>query len=108
MTSAGAKTGSVALVTGGGTGVGRAIAKALAAEGAEHGVIVNAIAPGPVETAILHVLSQEWRDRKQAELPIGRFGEVHEIAPAALFLASERSSFMVGSTMHVNGGDIML
>jgi 3-oxoacyl-[acyl-carrier protein] reductase len=84
------------------------LTKALAAEGAAHGVIVNAIAPGPVETAILHVLSQEWRDRKQAELPIGRFGEVDEIAPAAVFLASERASFMVGSTMHVNGGDIML
>ena len=84
------------------------LTKALAAEGAPHGVLVNAIAPGPVETAILHVLSQDWRDRKKAELPIGRFGEVEEIAPAAVFLASERASFMVSSTMHVNGGDIML
>lgn len=81
--------------------------KALAMEAAPHGVLVNAIAPGPVETAILAVLSEDWRARKLSEMPIGRFGQPDEIAPAAVFLASDESSFMVGSTVHVNGGDVM-
>lgn len=81
--------------------------KALAMEAAPHGVLVNAIAPGPVETAILAVLSEDWRAGKLSEMPIGRFGQPEEIAPAAVFLASDESSYMVGSTVHVNGGDVM-
>ena len=81
--------------------------RALATEAAPHGVLVNAIAPGPVETGILYVLSDEWRSRKMAEMPIGRFGEPNEIAPAAVFLASDDSAYMVGATIHLNGGDLM-
>ncbi len=83
------------------------LTRALAMEGAPFGVLVNAIAPGPVETPMLHVLSEEWRARKRAELPIGRFGQPDEIAPAAVFLASDDGRFMVGATLHVNGGDVM-
>jgi 3-oxoacyl-[acyl-carrier protein] reductase len=83
------------------------LTRALAAEGAPFGVMVNAIAPGPVETAMLAAPSQEWKARKLAELPIGRFGMTHEIAPAAVFLASDDSTYIVGATLHVNGGDVM-
>lgn len=83
------------------------LTKALASEGAPHNVLVNAIAPGPVETQILHVLSQQWRDRKLAELPIGRFAQPDEIAPTAVYLASADGAYVVGATLHVNGGDVM-
>ncbi|HEX2525473.1 MAG TPA: 3-oxoacyl-ACP reductase family protein [Geminicoccus sp.] len=82
--------------------------RALAYEGAPHGVTVNAIAPGPVETELLRGLSEEWRAMKQAQLPIGRFGNVDEIAPTALLLASPEGSFYVGQTLSPNGGDVMV
>lgn len=82
--------------------------RALSYEGAPYGVLVNAIAPGPVETELLAGLSQEWRDMKRAQLPIGRFGQVDEIAPTALLLASGAGSFFVGQTVSPNGGDVMV
>lgn len=69
---------------------------------------VNAIAPGPVETEILMGLSDEWRAMKKAQLPIGRFGQVNEIAPTALLLASEAGSFYIGQSLSPNGGDVLL
>jgi 3-oxoacyl-[acyl-carrier protein] reductase len=82
--------------------------RALAYEAASHGVTVNSIAPGPVDTALLMSMSDEWRAMKQAQLPIGRFGQVHEIAPTALLLASEAGSFYIGQSLSPNGGDILL
>ncbi len=82
--------------------------RALAYEGAPHGVLVNAIAPGPVETDLLAGLTQDWRDMKQAQLPIGRFGRVEEIAPTALLLATAAGSYYVGQTLSPNGGDVMV
>lgn len=83
--------------------------RALSYEGAPHGVTVNAIAPGPVETAMLAGFSDEWRAMKFAELPAGRFGQTDEIAPTALLLASETGgAYFVGQTLSPNGGDVML
>jgi 3-oxoacyl-[acyl-carrier protein] reductase len=82
--------------------------RALAYEGAPYGVCVNAIAPGPVETSLLAGLTDAWRARKKAELPIGRFGSVDEIAPTAVLLASDAGSYYVGQTLSPNGGDVML
>ncbi len=82
--------------------------RALAYDGAPHGVTVNAIAPGPIETAQLAGMTEEWRRMKHAELPIGRFGTVDEIAPTALLLASQAGSYFVGHTLSPNGGDVML
>lgn len=82
--------------------------RALSYEGAPRGVLVNAIAPGPVETELLFGLSQEWLDMKQKELPIRRFGLPHEIAPTALLLASDAGSYYVGQTLSPNGGDVMV
>lgn len=82
--------------------------RAFAYEAAPKGVTVNSIAPGPVETDMLMGLSDGWRAMKRAQLPIGRFGHVDEIAPTALLLASDAGSFFVGQTLSPNGGDVML
>ncbi len=81
--------------------------KALALEGAPHGVLVNCIAPGPVETPLLQGLPKSWRARKLRELPLGRFGRAEEIAPTAVMLASDDGGFYVGQTLSPNGGDVM-
>lgn len=82
--------------------------KALAREVSRDGVLVNAIAPGPIETAMLASESEEWKRSKLADLPIGRFGSVAEVVPTAIFLASDASSYYVGQTLGPNGGDVLL
>ncbi|MDQ0347984.1 NAD(P)-dependent dehydrogenase (short-subunit alcohol dehydrogenase family) [Ancylobacter vacuolatus] len=82
--------------------------RALAYEGAPHGVTVNAIAPGANETVLPGGLTDEWRARKLTEIPLDRCGQVSEIAPAILMLASQAGAFYVGQTLSPNGGDIML
>jgi 3-oxoacyl-[acyl-carrier protein] reductase len=84
------------------------LTKALAREVSTQGVHVNAIAPGPILTEMMAEETEEWAARKLSELPIGRFGEVHEVAPTAVFLASDDSSYYVGQTLCPNGGDVML
>lgn len=70
---------------------------------AGSGVTVNAISPGPIDTAKAR-LSPEQIARVEAEVPIGRFMAVGEIAAAAALLASDRSGFFVGATLDMNGG----
>jgi 3-oxoacyl-[acyl-carrier protein] reductase len=53
-------------------------------------------------------LPEEWRKAKLNELPIRRAGQVTEIAPTAVLLASEEGAYYVGATMNPNGGDVML
>ena len=84
------------------------LTRALSYEGAPRGVLVNSIAPGPVETDLLATFGEDWRIMKRSQLPLGRFGRVGEIAPAALLLASDEGSFFVGQTLSPNGGDVML
>ncbi|MEW1722495.1 SDR family NAD(P)-dependent oxidoreductase [Streptomyces sp. NPDC093109] len=82
--------------------------KALAREAAPHNVLVNAIAPGPVETPLVDGLSADWKRAKQAELPLGRFGTPEEIAPTVLLLASDPGgNLYVGQTLGPNSGDVM-
>jgi 3-oxoacyl-[acyl-carrier protein] reductase len=82
--------------------------KALAREVSARGVRVNAIAPGPINTPLVLGLSEDWRRRKAAELPLGRFGEPDEVAAAVAFLASPGASLFVGQTLGPNSGDVML
>ena len=84
------------------------LTKSLAREVSHRGVLVNAIAPGPIETPLLERETEEWRSAKLAELPIGRFGTVDEVTPTAVLLASAGGTYYVGQTLGPNGGDVML
>ena len=70
-------------------------------------VRVNAVAPGPVQTELLDGISEEWREAKEASLPMGRLGEVEDITPTVVFLASDESSYYTGQTLSPDGGDAM-
>lgn len=82
--------------------------KSLAREVSSRGVRINAVAPGPINTPLVMELSQEWRERKKSELPLGRFGEPEEVAATVAFLASDEASLFVGQTLGPNSGDVML
>lgn len=84
------------------------LTKSLAREMAPSNVLVNAIAPGPVETPLLAGITEEWRAAKQAELPLRRFGTVAEVAPTAVLLASDPGgNLYVGQVLGPNSGDVM-
>lgn len=80
--------------------------RALAREVAPH-VTVNAIAPGPIETDMLANITEDWKAMKLAELPLARFGRVSDVAPTAVFLASDDAAYYTGQVLGPNGGDVM-
>jgi 3-oxoacyl-[acyl-carrier protein] reductase len=83
--------------------------RSLAYEVIRDGVTVNAICPGPIDTPLLRQIPKPWLDRKQKELPIGRFGRVDEVAPTVLMLAMDPDgAYYVGATLNMNGGDVMV
>ena len=82
------------------------LTRALALELAPHGLRVNAVAPGPVATPMTSIARRDT-DRAQAivaRVPMGRFGETHEIAAAIRFLLSDASTFITGQILCVDGG----
>ncbi len=84
-----------------------AFTKAVAAEVIRVGVYVNAIAPGFIDTPLLDSMSPESKAGVVFATPIGRLGRADEIAPLAVFLASEESSYIVGQVISPNGGMVM-
>lgn len=83
--------------------------KSLALEVGEYGITANCIAPGPIETALMADLSEEWKTEKRKELPIPRFGKVEEVAPTAVMLAAEPDgNIYTGQTLGPNSGDVMI
>jgi glucose 1-dehydrogenase len=88
----------------------RQLTKAMAISLAPYGVRVNAIGPGTVVTGLTrHLLkNRKWRDAVYARTPMQRVAEPREIAEVAVFLASEMSSYMTGSTVYVDGGRLAL
>jgi len=83
-----------------------AMTRELAIIHAREGIRVNALCPGPLRTELLmsYLNTEEKRQRRLVHIPVGRFGEASEIAQAALFLASDESSFITGSDFVVDGG----
>jgi NAD(P)-dependent dehydrogenase (short-subunit alcohol dehydrogenase family) len=83
-----------------------AMTREIAVEYAREGIRCNALCPGPVETPLLmQLLSDEAKKRRRfVHIPMGRLGQAEEIAKAALFLASDDSSFMTGASLIVDGG----
>lgn len=83
-------------------GMTRALAREVAPS-----VTVNAIAPGPIETDMLANITPEWKAMKLAELPLARFGQVGDVVPTAVFLASDDAAYYTGQVLGPNGGDVM-
>ena len=81
-----------------------ALTKAVAKEVAPHGILVNSVAPGPVETDMLIYDTIEYNDETREQVPLRRFGKPDEIAAVIEFLAGEGGSFMVGQVVSPNGG----
>ncbi len=82
----------------------RAFARTWANELAPRGIRVNVVAPGPTDTAMFAAASDEVREALTTLIPLGRMGRADEVASAALFLASEESSFITGVELPVDGG----
>jgi 3-oxoacyl-[acyl-carrier protein] reductase len=83
-----------------------AFTRAVAREAAPD-VRVNALAPGPIETDMLTEDVSAQRQEEEADIPMQRVGTADEVAPAAVFLASDDASFLTGQTLDPNGGSAM-
>ena len=83
-----------------------AMTRELAVVHAREGIRVNSICPGPLRTELLMSFldTEEKRQRRLVHVPMGRFGEAREIADAALWLASDESSYVTGTDLSVDGG----
>lgn len=83
-----------------------AMSRELAVVHAQENIRVNALCPGPLRTELLmkYLDTDAKKNRRLVHIPMGRFGEAEEIAKAALFLASDESSFVTGSAFLVDGG----
>ena len=88
-----------------------ALSKVAAREAAAQGITVNTIAPGPIDTPMLHqTVPEEQRGQKYlgtAAVPLGRIGLPEEIAAAVSYLVSPGAAFVTGATIDVNGGMLM-
>ena len=78
--------------------------KTVAKEYANRGVTVNAVAPGFIETSMTDVLPDTLKEEVRRLIPLGRFGDVNDVANAVLFLVQPDSGYITGQVIHVNGG----
>lgn len=81
--------------------------KAIAREFAARGINVNAIAPGFIQTAMTEAIPEKAREELKRMIPMERLGQPDDVAEAVLFLVSERSSYITGQVLNVNGGIYM-
>jgi 3-oxoacyl-[acyl-carrier protein] reductase len=81
--------------------------RALAREVGARGITVNTVAPGFIDTDMTRALSEDQRAGLLQQIPLGRLGEIREVAMAVAFLASPAASYITGQTLSVNGGMYM-
>ncbi len=84
----------------------RMLMRTIAVELAPHGITVNNIAPGAIETPINENLEEnpDQLEKLLSEIPLGRMGRPEEVAEMALYLASDASAYVTGSTFLIDGG----
>jgi NAD(P)-dependent dehydrogenase (short-subunit alcohol dehydrogenase family) len=82
------------------------MSRELAIVHARENIRVNALCPGPLRTELLMKFldTDEKKQRRLVHIPVGRFGEAAEMAKAALYLASDESSYVTGTSFTVDGG----
>jgi NAD(P)-dependent dehydrogenase (short-subunit alcohol dehydrogenase family) len=104
VASVGAATAQIAYTAS--KGAVLSLTRELAVIHARQGIRVNSLSPGPLRTELLMKFldTEEKRQRRLVHVPMGRFGEADEMANAALFLASDESSYMTGSNLLIDGG----
>ena len=104
VASVGAATPQIAYTAS--KGAVLSLTRELAVIHARENIRVNALSPGPLRTELLmsYLDTEEKRQRRLVHVPMGRFGEATEMASAALFLASDDSSYMTGANLLVDGG----
>jgi 3-oxoacyl-[acyl-carrier protein] reductase len=84
------------------------MSKAIAGEFAERGITVNCVAPGFIESNMTNKLTPDQKDAIFKKIPAKKFGMPSDVANAIAFLASDAAAYINGSTIHVNGGMLML
>ena len=84
-----------------------AMSKSLALEYAKKNINVNCISPGFIKTAMTDKIDEKFKEMIISKIPSARLGEPEDIANAVIFLASNRSNYINGETIHVNGGMYM-
>lgn len=84
-----------------------AMTRTLAREVAPHGIRVNAIAPGRIQTPMALLTSEEKNRQALQRIPLGRFGTPEDVANAVAYLASDESAYMTGVTLNLSGGYVI-
>ncbi len=85
-----------------------AFTKALAREGARHGINVNCICPGPTDTPLLRSEPEKFLEAFVKAIPLRRFGKPSEVADGIIFMGSNRADYITGQVLSVNGGIAMV
>jgi 3-oxoacyl-[acyl-carrier protein] reductase len=84
------------------------LSRSLAQEVGSRNITVNCVAPGFIDTAMTRALSDEQRNALIGKIPLGRLGQVEDIASAVAFLAGPEAAYITGTMLHVNGGMYMV
>ncbi|MEI6162032.1 MAG: SDR family oxidoreductase, partial [Roseococcus sp.] len=84
------------------------MSKALAQEVAPRGVTINVVAPGFIATPMTDKLSEDQKSGLLSRIPMKRMGSAQDVASAVAYLASDEAAWVTGTTIHVNGGMLMV
>jgi 3-oxoacyl-[acyl-carrier protein] reductase len=84
------------------------MSKSLAQEVASRSITVNCLAPGFIVTPMTDALAGGQKDKLVEGIPIGRLGEIEDIATGVVYLSSVEASYVTGQTLHINGGMAMI